>query len=380
MMLTMSLSMTNGYAEGEKGGNGGNTYHCGSQGNRLVDFELVRVLPMGQKMKIVRNQSSVENQIESAILKVSLIDQEVGTALRNQIEIIRSQLIDSSSLGMEWPVTADAGALPILTGCRTVNAIYYHSSQAIYQKKENMPQHPTDLAGLWIHEGVYKLMREQNRGNVESLPVHERAIPAQRLTALLFSDSQDTGLLKEMVERYLGDRTATAPDFTQEEKNKYITVLSKYIHDSSSEPVSQEINVKTDHPECLVVNFSRRLTNGKFNISEEKTIDLPAEFLEKNTAYEFKYENFYKIFNYISILKGNLLNGELNCDFPINVHVMFKILKGSAVVAENEFSKTLTLKRFDLAYVLRNALNKNTVLAPFKEKSVKLQNLLSGEL
>lgn len=202
MMMLISM---NSFAN-EKG-NGGTVLDCGEK-VVLADFEEVK-LRAGLRGKIEIAESSVyfQEQIHAVIRKVRDINSTVSEDLEKTVATFIAEVSEIEG-NYEWTITPDIGPFPVPRGCKLKNTVMYIDNGPVELNSDLFNKlSETHKAGIIIHEAVYKLMRDRG--------VEGSAVPARRLTAMLFAQNPDMEILKSLVTRYLAPRVGDLAFFLQ---------------------------------------------------------------------------------------------------------------------------------------------------------------------
>jgi hypothetical protein len=217
MLLTLLLTIftinTNAYAGAEAGGGGG-AIECPNSGTYLLDFEEASipgvVTPEG--IKIVSTNEPYEFQVQKALNRLSelsdfgrMLSKRVSRKYREAISIKRNVPEDYS-----LPFPHDAKNDLMRTGCKGVGVARWLDADPAklwMDDKVVNAMSQTHIAGLWIHESVYKVLR-MNLGHTDS-------VAARALTAAMFSN--DSALLAQMVGRIAGPNIRKAEPISGED-------------------------------------------------------------------------------------------------------------------------------------------------------------------
>lgn len=128
------------------------------------------------------NEIAAEDQFNQALAKLASLDPKFATQVRVERDNLFSQrnsLDDSISITV--PDDLKLGYFP--TGCPAQGMMYYNGESEQLDVREDLfstLRTKTDVAAAWMHEAVYKIMREKH--------LKENSIGARRLVACLFSD------------------------------------------------------------------------------------------------------------------------------------------------------------------------------------------------
>ncbi len=194
LLLMGLLAISVNAFPGDKG-NGGTVLDCGGKIG-LADFEEIKLRPgLRGKIEIPESDEAVDVQIAHALDRLKLINAEIGELAKEELAQLKSNLFEVEN-EYEWSVTSDVGAYPVPQDCRLRNTILYIDNGPI---EINMPLYrsltPTHQAGIKVHEVVFKIMRTRIGEN--------SAVPARRITAMLFAVNPDYEILVSLVTKYL---------------------------------------------------------------------------------------------------------------------------------------------------------------------------------
>lgn len=210
-LLCLAHSSAHAQEMGSSGSHGGTTITCDHttldprfrNKTMLLDFADIMIHDeLDAKMKLVESNESVDAQVERALQKIT--DQNIRNELQNEILKIRLRAKDTADT--YWPLTQDIGRHQLpkpFESCKLRNSVNYFSDRdiekngALIQSLESNTQE----AGLWVHEGVYKLARKYAQVT--------DAVAARRITAYLFSNYQNEFLINSLVVRYLMPKDKT---------------------------------------------------------------------------------------------------------------------------------------------------------------------------
>jgi hypothetical protein len=205
-LIIMAISLTAFSAvaiagnEGGTGAHGGSGIICGNQ-VELAEFREVLERPgLKNILTITQSTTPVDEQIASAIFRLRSIDPVIADKVEKNIREIRS--VAMPMIGYDWGFSNDVNYYPVPDSCELRTIVHYWADDMIeYRSDLYNKLSPTAQAGLWVHEGVFKLYRDSTRDNL--------TLPTRRIVALLFANENLTSFLKQMVKKSLTDQTET---------------------------------------------------------------------------------------------------------------------------------------------------------------------------
>jgi hypothetical protein len=147
------------------------------------------------------SNDSVDAQIASAIARLRMVDASISEAVASNIQQIRANAVPIQ--GYDWGFSNDVNFYPIPDGCELRTVVHYWAEDMIEYRSDLYEKlSPTDQAGLWVHEGIFKLYRDFSKDSL--------TLSTRRIVALLFAQETPMNLLKQMVYKNLKDQKNTA--------------------------------------------------------------------------------------------------------------------------------------------------------------------------
>lgn len=134
---------------------------------------------------ILKNEESAQVQFEKALAKVAVVDFDLAESIRKMKEEIfgnTNKLPERISISV--PEDLKTGYFP--TGCPVEGMMYYNGDTKRLDLKPEIfaaLSTQTDIAAAWMHESIYKVMRDAN-----PFAYSKDSKPARLFTGCIFSD------------------------------------------------------------------------------------------------------------------------------------------------------------------------------------------------
>lgn len=182
-------------ADGTKDGGGGGAYVCRNADGAILKSMLADLWEAEKtpfrwpnhkgKLHVSKSNEDAKQQFQKALSKLASADPKFAAMVGSEMEKIWAGLeIMPEDVSIAVPDDLKVGYFP--TGCAPEGMMFYndeadklHIREDIFQKLETQ----TDVAAAWMHEAVYKILREK--------ALHQTSKYARRLVACLFSANTD---------------------------------------------------------------------------------------------------------------------------------------------------------------------------------------------
>ncbi len=184
---------------GNEKGNGGTILDCNGK-IVFADFEEVKHHPsLKGKITILEKDSSVDDQIDSALKRLGQLFPSVEERARLVLKDFNGR-VQISGDEYEWMTSGiiDLPDFPLPKGCTPKTTIMYFDSGLIDMKLHLLePLTNTHEAGLRVHEVVNRMIRATGE--------KFSAVPGRRITEFLFAENPDREILKSLITRYMAN-------------------------------------------------------------------------------------------------------------------------------------------------------------------------------
>ena len=283
--------------EGKEGGNGGNVYFCAAQTPKvqLIDFTEMELLPrITGKIAIPSSTASPDDQINAAVAKISAIRGSTGKLVYDTIQAIRTVATPTPST-YERAVSPDLSSYPIPNGCIPKNAVTYFNAKYVEQNGEMIKEMDnTGIAGLWVHEAVFKILRDNQFGSDDSTL-------ARRITALIFAEPSETTtkLLDYAVRMVLGNDL----------KSMKNSSIRQYTLRANEETVPLKFGVSNVVIEKYTTMLTLTQTYGDQNLGAPSSFKYgPPAFIKADTQFSKKDRSSWRYHNFTIDLPSLVLH------------------------------------------------------------------------
>jgi hypothetical protein len=206
ILLTFISFQHSAFAQREGGGvgNGGNVYICSDRTDNpnyrerviLADFAEFEVLGMGHIQETIE---PVSTRIDRALQRVKAIDEQVYRELAFKVKETMQLAQPFTMFYTNYETAKDMGPFaepsPYMS-CRIRSAVVYYNlfnirfDPILLDRMSN-----TQMAGLWVHEGVYAMDRHYTHA--------ETSWAARLITSMLFASEPNLDQLAGMIQLHL---------------------------------------------------------------------------------------------------------------------------------------------------------------------------------
>lgn len=189
----LSVISTAGFA-GNESGHGGGAYICENPAeSELLDlFEASLKKPLGLGLTIKRTSEKVELQIANALKRIDVLVPHLSQLIRKKLKLALAKKVEIPS-GTTVPFPKDTNHN--IQKCKPAGVGIYDDQKniLIYDPRVLSSLPRTDQAAFWIHEAVYKALREKTREISEDqktpIGVGKDSRAARSITGAAFSDT-----------------------------------------------------------------------------------------------------------------------------------------------------------------------------------------------
>ena len=172
---------------GTVGGGGGGAYVCPSTGTPDVQLvDLFEAETMGLHINY-DNQTPLAVQINAAIEKVSRISPKLGADVRKAIDLVQANL--AGGPGVYVPEPNDVDERYRKKGCELKGMMFFDDNWGKLVRDTNLfdaQKTITDFTASYLHEAVYKVMRDQH------MPASTNSVLTRRIVGCVIPD-RDVG-------------------------------------------------------------------------------------------------------------------------------------------------------------------------------------------